>query len=136
MKYIALTAGALLAFASGSAFAVNAFVTDAVHMYAGPNTNYPEVMRLSAGRPVTLYGCLANFEWCDVEWRGNRGWVPAGALSTADKSNIAASGQTLKVPSLRFDLKTYWEQNYQSRPWYADKETWYTAIGTSRDVYP
>ena len=130
MRHVAIIAGALVALASGSA-AANAVTTDAVHMYAGPNTNYPQVMRLSAGRPLTLHGCLANFEWCDVEWRGNRGWVPGGALSTADRANVATSN----VPNLRFDLKAYWEQNYQSRPWYADKDTWYTAIGTSRETY-
>ncbi len=136
MRYIALYAGALLALASGPALAADALTTDAIHMYAGPNDNFPQVMRLSAGRPVTLHGCLASFEWCDVEWRGNRGWVHAGALATPDNVNVAASGPTLDVPRVRFDVRTYWEQNYQSRPWYADRDTWYQAIGTPRDAYP
>ena len=131
MKYVALTAGMLVALAAGSAFAANATIADSVHMYAGPNTNYPEVMRLSAGRPVTVHGCLANMEWCDVEWRGNRGWVPGGVISPTDKSNVGTSSNVLS-----FDLKAYWEQNYQTRPWYADKDTWYTAIGTSHDIQP
>jgi len=133
MKYVALCAGAFLAFASGSASAANVVTTDAVHMLAGPNENYPQVMRLSASRPVTLHGCLPSFEWCDVEWRGNRGWVPAGALATSENQSIAADGPSLGVPRVRFDVKTYWEQNYQGRPWYADRSVWYQALGTTRE---
>ena len=135
MRHVALYAGSLLALAAGPALAANALTTDAVHMYAGPNMNYPEVMRLSAGRPVTLHGCLANVAWCDVEWRGNRGWVPAGALSTNDKSKINSSAQ-LNVPQVQFDVRTYWEQNYQTRPWYADRGTWYSEIGSPQKAVP
>ncbi len=133
MRHVALCAGALLALACGPALAANAVTTDAIHMYAGPNDNYPQVMRLSAGRPVTVRGCLADFNWCDVEWRGNRGWIPAGALVTADHVSVAAT-QSVDVPKIRFDVRTYWEQNYQTRPWYADRETWYHEIGTPEET--
>src|SRR5690242_17394350 len=126
MKCGAIFAGAMLLVCSGAALAANGMTTDAVHMYAGPGDNYPQVMRLGAGRPLTIHACLSTYEWCDVTWRGNRGWVSAYGLATLNQNvSLADGGAQLGVPQVRFNLRSYWEENYQQRPWYADRDEWY-----------
>ncbi len=140
MKYASIFAGALLVLAAGPALAAKAFTTDAVHMFAGPGDNFPQVMRLSSGRAITIHGCVANYNWCDVEWRGNRGWVMGGALTLAYQdasTSVSDLGRSLNIPNVSFDVRSYWEKNYQTRPWYADRDDWYRASGgAERDALP
>ncbi len=142
MRFVLVVVGALCLFGVGAAVAANGYTTDSVHMFAGPSDQYPAVMRLSAGRPLTIHGCLPDFAWCDVSWRGNRGWVTGFALEALSRERrvgTADSGHLTGVPVVDFDVQDYWEDNYRDRPWYADRTEWFRvsiARPQPREVYP
>lgn len=111
---IALATGATVLSAS-SATAAEAYTTANVNMRAGPSTDYPAVTTLSAGQPVTIYGCLSDGSWCDVAARSDRGWVSNKYLSAA--SNNYVELRTLALPAVVFSY-AYWDSYYSHRPWY------------------
>lgn len=99
-----------------------ASITAHVHMRAGPAIEYPEVILLTPGVPVQVFGCEQNYGWCDVQAGPDRGWVAASYLQMPAPSGpllIAAGGVALGVPIISFNLGTYWGSYYRARPWYA-----------------
>lgn len=102
-------------------------------MHAGPGQDFPGVMRLAPNLKVTIHGCIQAWAWCDVEWRGNRGWVSAAALDyRLDGSVLSVSGYGPRVgiPQLDFNLAKYWETHYRQRPWYSEREQWTARVMT------
>jgi len=57
-----------------------ATVTAGVHLRAGPDIFFPSVMILPPGAAVQVFGCEQGFNWCDVQFGLNRGWVDAAFL--------------------------------------------------------
>jgi predicted small secreted protein len=105
---------------------------DSVYTYratvlrAGPNPEFPPVERVYSGATLEIYGCLSSREWCDVSWRGNRGWMQARdigykvgnrAISLAEYSSRG------DIPTVSFDY-SYWDSNYRTRSWYRDRAKW------------
>lgn len=58
-----------------------AYTSSTVNVRAGPASDYPVVTQLPGGVPVTVMGCVSNYQWCDVAAPNLRGWVYAGRLS-------------------------------------------------------
>ena len=56
-------------------------VTYDAPLMSGPSPDYPAVADLYAGEPVTVFGCLDGYSWCDVGAEDYRGWFDAGLLS-------------------------------------------------------
>ncbi|MCG6122711.1 MAG: SH3 domain-containing protein [Microvirga sp.] len=68
--------GAVLSLApTAPAQAATAYVTNDLNMRAGPSTRYGVVRVLPAGSPVELLNCASRASWCEVAFRGVRGWV-------------------------------------------------------------
>ena len=123
---------------SAPAFAANGATSRGVQMHAGPGTEYPEVMRLAPNLNLKIHGCARAWDWCDVEWRGNRGWVPAADLDyKLDRSLLPVSnyGPRVNLPQVDFDLAKYWDTYYRQRPWYAERQTWSLRIQDRRASY-
>ncbi|MGE4063011.1 MAG: SH3 domain-containing protein [Rhodospirillaceae bacterium] len=118
----------VLSFLAAPALAAsNGSTAQPVMLQAGPGTEFPEVMRLAPNLKITIHGCARAWDWCDVEWRGNRGWVPALALHyRLDRSLLPVSsyGPRIGLPEVEFDLTKYWEAHYQQRPWYPQRHEW------------
>ncbi|TAM18000.1 MAG: hypothetical protein EPN68_14945, partial [Rhodanobacter sp.] len=55
--------------------AADGYTTGNVNLRAGPDTSYPRLDTLPAGAPVDIQGCTSGWEWCDVVFQGERGWV-------------------------------------------------------------
>ena len=131
------------AFVSTSAFAASGAMTAGASMYAGPGSRYPEVIHLARGLSVTIHGCLRTWQWCDVSWRGDRGWVPAEALQYREGDRSlpvdALRGDTARsntvqasLPVIAFDIQNYWDANYRERLWYDDRAKWEGGAARSR----
>jgi uncharacterized protein YraI len=98
-----------------------AFTNQAVNMRAGPDRGFPLVAWLQPGTPVTLFGCLNGWSWCDVAVGFNRGWIYGRFLTVpfgGQQVLIMNSGPRMGVPIVTFSVGTYWGAHYVGRPWY------------------
>ena len=102
-------------------------LTEAVELRAGPSMGYPAVKRLARGLKIQVHGCLSSWDWCDVAWRGTRGWVPSSIVEFQREDMrllVDKYGPSLGVPEVNFVLTSYWGANYSTSVWYADRDMW------------
>lgn len=129
---LAAPVAAMLLAAPAVALAQNGYTTDDVNMRAGPGVEYPAVATIPEDSPVRIVGCLDEFNWCDVGWRGNRGWVNANLLTYAYNNRYVAVdewGPRIGVPVVGFAVRDYWGRYYRDRPFYSQRETWFDRGG-------
>ncbi|WP_429913152.1 SH3 domain-containing protein [Govanella unica] len=97
-------------------------------MWAGPSPDYPRVTRLPAGAAVQVFGCLDDWYWCDVGWRGQRGWVTAANLYGRYGGNsvyVSQYGPRFGLGIVLYNAGSYWDRNYRNRySWYRDRDRW------------
>ncbi|MEI6002405.1 SH3 domain-containing protein, partial [Paraburkholderia bengalensis] len=104
-----------------------AYTSTSAYLYAGPAQDYPIVAQLPAGQPVTVYGCVSGYSWCDVAIPQARGWVYGGYLTYPYQgSNVPLMnyGTAIGLPLVTFSLGAYWGSYYRGRPWYNDRSRW------------
>jgi len=127
LAIVAAMAFGLASLSAGAARAADAYTNTSVSMRAGPSSDYPRVMMLSAGTPVTIYGCLQDYTWCDTSFQNARGWVAGAYLTYPYQGNrvaIPAFGAQLGLAVLNFSLNDYWGSYYRGRPWYGRRDYW------------
>ena len=129
---VRFSAAALVLFLSGwapTAIAqVTATLTAGVHLRAGPDIFYPSVMIMPPGAAVSVFGCEIGFNWCDVQFGLNRGWVDAAFLQAAGPGGpvlIASSPAAVGVPIVTFSFNNYWNTHYVGRPWLGRRSFYY-----------
>lgn len=113
--------GGLLA-ASPALAAAEGFATTDVNMRAGPSTEYPRILVLQRGAPLTVYGCVRGYSWCDVGYYHERGWVSSRYISLFyDDRRVYAPyiPPRVNVPIVTFSFN-YWDTWYPRYPWYRD----------------
>ena len=99
-----VAAGALVPAAAQAAVA--GFATGNVNLRAGPSTQYPVVTTIRAGDRLTIFGCVRGYSWCDVNWRGNRGWVSSSYLdSFFDNRRVRVPGYAARMFGTLADAK-------------------------------
>jgi uncharacterized protein YraI len=100
----------------------------AVQLRSGPGEQFPGVTRLAKGLKIDVHGCLSDGAWCDVSWRGRRGWVPADIVAVGDDIPVTRleprNSPPPSVPEVTFELNSYWDNNYAQEPWYSQRERW------------
>jgi uncharacterized protein YraI len=107
--------------AAQAADATPGYVTSSVSLRAGPSTSYPRVVLLQRGALVDIHGCINGFTWCDIDWRGYRGWAPGRYLQVLYRQHrgpITSYGSYLSIPFIGFDIDIYWNNYYHSRPFF------------------
>lgn len=113
--------------AAPQAHASETKLSSAVELRSGPGHDYPAVKRLAKGLRMEVHGCLNTWDWCDVTWRGARGWVPSTTLEFQREDQrlpVGRYGTALGVPEVTFSLGKYWDAYYNNTPWYADRDMW------------
>jgi uncharacterized protein YraI len=104
-----------------------AYTTTAVNLRAGPDTDYPLVRWVPEGTAVEVFGCLADYRWCDVQAYGDRGWMSAGYLVYPYQNSnvpIVTYGAVIGLPLVGFAFDSYWDDHYRRRPWYGERQRW------------
>src|SRR5215813_8342356 len=107
---------------------VMATLTAGVHLRAGPDIFFPSVMILPPGAAVQVFGCEQGFNWCDVQFGLNRGWVDAAFLQAPGPRGpvmIASSPAVVGVPLISFSFNNYWNTYYVGRPWFGRRAFYY-----------
>lgn len=109
------------------ASAQTALVTTELNVRAGPSPEFPVVTTLPEDAHVTVHGCLAGYNWCDVSWQSERGWVYGAYLSYPyDNRYVVVSdyGDEIDLPIVTYSVGTYWDRYYRERPWYNTRSRW------------
>jgi uncharacterized protein YraI len=119
---------ALLTGVPVQSMAADGYVTGDATLRAGPDIDYPAVDMIPAGAPIGIEGCTDGWEWCDVVFNDERGWV-AGNFIQDEYDNqpvlVPAYGERLGIPIVSFSIVTYWDRYYVGRPFYRDRDRWY-----------
>lgn len=126
---------ALMLMIPAMAFAADGYTTGNVNMRAGPDPDYPLILTLGTGTPVSIQGCTTGWDWCDVIAGGNRGWVAGTYLQYSYNNQpviVTEYGSQIGIPIVSFVIGTYWGRYYTGRPFYRDRSRWYSRPIPSR----
>ncbi len=123
-----LFAALFLWLAPACAQAATAYVTDNLHLRAGPDARYPSVAILRSGERVELLGCINGLQWCEVETRNDeRGWTAAYYLRTTRGSTNLTIIETKADGGVRIVIykpHDYWDAHYRKKYFYRDRDKW------------
>ena len=124
---VAIAAAALLAMAlvPSVAGAANARTTATINLRAGPSTMYPSVGVVPRGSFVSVYGCVANYAWCDVSYYSARGWASSRYLTAFYRGvyePLPGIGLGIGVPFIIFNFGDYWDDHYRGMTFFRDRD--------------
>lgn len=113
-----------------TAQAAEAFANAKVNLRAGPDGGYPVVDILKRGERVELLGCIAGYQWCELETQSReRGWVYAHYLDTRRNLDggqtltiVQTGGHGLKI--ITFNPRNYWNRYYRTKYFYPERDRW------------
>jgi len=128
MKRLAWLATLPLLLLPLAALAADGYTTGNVNLRAGPDTSYPRLDTLPAGAPVDIQGCTSGWEWCDVVFQGERGWVAGNFIQYQYQNQdvlVPEYGAQIGIPIVTFAIQTYWDSYYRNRPFYRERARWY-----------
>lgn len=123
-KFAAITAVvfAMALGMSGAAQAAPGWTSNALNLRAGPGVNYPLVARIPEKASVEVEGCLENWSWCNVFWRGKYGWTSGRHIELKKIKHHGgphhASSETMP-PVVVYNVNEYWDRHYRDAPFYA-----------------
>jgi uncharacterized protein YraI len=109
--------------------AADAYVTGNVYLRAGPDPDYPLIDQIPAGTEVSVQGCTDGWEWCDVIVFGDRGWIAGNYIEYEYEDEpvlVPEYGARIGIPVVTFVIGDYWDHYYRSRPFYRDRDRWYS----------
>jgi uncharacterized protein YraI len=58
-----------------------ALARNSMLLFGGPSKDYPRIGIVTWGQGLSVLGCQQDTKWCEVEADGQRGWVPAKAMT-------------------------------------------------------
>jgi uncharacterized protein YraI len=78
-----LIASAVLAaslLAAGAASARPGYLINNFNIFTGPGHDFERVARVPENARVEVHSCLPSYDWCQVSWRGMRGWMDGNGI--------------------------------------------------------
>ena len=124
---VVTVAAAVLGFNAAHAATATAIATTNVNLRAGPSTQYPAVDVVRSGEDVRVFGCLETRSWCDVGFRGFRGWMSSNYIAVVDVGRRYTGPEVvgrIGAPIVGYSFGRYWDDNYRDRSFYRDRGNW------------
>jgi uncharacterized protein YraI len=116
----ALVAGMLLP--AQAMAAVVAHPTVDLNVRIGPSVSYGVIAVAPAWHPVTVFGCLDDITWCDIDFAGLRGWVSARYLVQPGTAvYLPQWAPRVGLPIVSFSFHVYHDRHYRGRPWHRQR---------------
>ena len=116
-----------------------AHVTTDLNMRAGPSTDFPVVSVVSEGTIVTVYRCVRDYSWCDVNADQQRGWVASNYLQRRRGDSYVTwleYAPSAGFPVYDYEVAPYWNTYYRGRPWYGRRDYWTRTWRSGRGGLP
>jgi uncharacterized protein YraI len=86
-----------------------------VNIRGGPGTNYEIVGNLPAGEIVSVLSCNSGYEWCEIDYVGQRGYVAARYLTYAVQGDYY--DRPVSSVGVYVGLPLFWDVYPTYRPW-------------------
>jgi uncharacterized protein YraI len=106
------------------ASAAEAYTTSTSWLRTGPDSNFPFIERVPRDSLVDVIGCTDGYDWCDIDYDGERGWFSGRRLQfvyQGQRGSLRELAPLLGLMILQFRFGDYWNDHYRERPWYNDR---------------
>ena len=123
ISLVALAATAV-PLAPASAQTMQGTVSGATRLFSGPLSDYPRIRTLRRGAMINVLGCLRDWSWCDVTYRGDRGWIAGNTLRIRHDGRRRGVGSGMGIGVTTFSFSTYWDSHYRGRRFYGERQRW------------
>ncbi len=113
-----------LRYGSASASAAEAYTTSSTWLRTGPDYSFPSIERIPRGALVDVIGCTDSYNWCDVDYEGERGWFAGNRLQfvyNGRRGSAVDLAPLLGLMILQFSFGNYWNDHYRDRPWFNER---------------
>ncbi|WP_159728085.1 SH3 domain-containing protein [Methylosinus sp. Ce-a6] len=102
---------AALTFCAASAMAAPRYATDFSNMRSGPGARWPVIAQIPAGAKIQLDNCGPGWkrDWCQIRYKGKRGFVAANTLSPTAKNVVIAPLVTRDITAVRSGPGDSWK---------------------------
>lgn len=107
-----------LSSATAAMAASDARTTADLNIRVGPGVEYGYIDTIPEGTIVPVYGCISDYDWCEVGFDGLRGWVSASYLMAPGHGYYYSYAPQIGVPIITFSFGDYHDRWYRDRPWY------------------
>lgn len=114
-RFIASAVLAATVLAAGAAQARPGYLVNNFNLFDGPGREYERLVRVPEDARVEVHGCLPSFDWCQVTWRGVRGWIDAHGVEVRHAGRMVTIydfGPRTGIPT----YASYDEDDYDDRP--------------------
>lgn len=101
-----------------AALAADGYATGNVNLRAGPDASYPRIDTIPAGAPLDIQGCTSGWEWCDVVFEDERGWVAGNFIQYEYDDQyvlVPQYGARIGIPVVTFAIGAYWDSYYRNQ---------------------
>lgn len=122
---LGLIAGLIALTAAEEAMA-RSVVVRTVNIRSGPDSDYPAVARLKKNSTIEVYGCIEDWDWCDIRAGRYRGWIRGDSIYTTYRNRNVAfveAAPALHIPIIGFNIN-YWDEHYRKNSFYRDRSRW------------
>ena len=88
IKHILLQGTAMVVFATAASADMSAMAITDLNLRAGPGPNYGVIDVIDSEASVELEGCLAESNWCKVDFEGTEGWAYGEYLNVSTTEQV------------------------------------------------
>jgi uncharacterized protein YraI len=89
-RFIASAFLAASVFAAGAANARPGYLINTFNIFSGPGHDYERLVRVPENARVEVHSCVPSYEWCQVSWRGVRGWMDGNGIEVRVGGRLVA----------------------------------------------